>query len=265
MIMIITSNILQLFIMHIIFTMRIYTLSNAYTRFQILVVVTLVISLTASTVFAALTINEILPAFIYSSQFKTCIYLTPNKTLYPVLITTPSLMLETLIFVATIYHTIQFQRKVSALEGARSVGILKRLLLHGGQFYALVILSRVSIFLSVYTAPLGVQNLVPTCNYFLTSVIISRFVLSLQREIVDSRKPEESGLGMTGPSIMITRTPITFPYSERLFGDSGGGGGNNSFEPETFISMETLGPYSRNEESDEHAHIPSSNERDFDH
>ncbi|KAG8840290.1 hypothetical protein FRB91_006331 [Serendipita sp. 411] len=120
--------------------MRIYTLSSAYPQFQILVIATLAIAQTASTVFAALTIKEILPAFIYSPQFNTCIYLTPNKNFYPVMITIASLVIETLIFAATIYHTVQFQRKVCVLESARSVAILKRLLLHGGQFYAVLLL-----------------------------------------------------------------------------------------------------------------------------
>ncbi|KAG8811424.1 hypothetical protein FRC18_003517, partial [Serendipita sp. 400] len=176
------------------------------------------------------------------------------------------LVIETLIFAATIYHTVQFQQKVCVLESARSVAILKRLLLHGGQFYALVILSRVAIFLVTYIAPLGVQALVPAFNYFFTSVVISRFVLSLQQTIVDSRKSQRSGLGTALPSIVITQTPVTFPYSECPFGSSGGvGGSDDNFGPEMFISMESLGPYPRNEGSEELAHSPSSNERDFDH
>ncbi|KAG8817940.1 hypothetical protein FRC18_000301 [Serendipita sp. 400] len=228
--------------MPVIFTMRIYTLSHAYPQFQIFVVAALVITQATSTVLAAFTIKEVLPSFTYYPQGDTCIYLTQANNIYSALMMILSVALETLIFVATIYYTVRYQRTLSVLEGARSISILKRLSLHGSQFFVL------------YFIPLGIQLLVPTFNYFFTSMLVSRFVLSLQREIVDSKNPEESGIQMTGPSIVLTRTPITFLYSERRFGsdadvgDDDNDGGGHCFGPETFTSMTSPGRFKQTEE-----------------
>ncbi|KAG8774732.1 hypothetical protein FRC15_001098 [Serendipita sp. 397] len=252
--MITICSFLQMLVAHIIFTMRIYTLSHAYPQFQIFVVAALVITQAASTVLAAFTIKEVLPSFTYYPQGDTCIYLTQANNIYSALMMILSVALETLIFVATIYYTVRYQRTLSVLEGARSISILKRLSLHGSQFFVLVILSHVSTILSLYFIPLGIQLLVPTFNYFFTSMLVSRFVLSLQREIFDSKNPEESGIQMTGPSIVLTRTPITFLYSEHRFGsdvdvgDDDDHGGGNGFGPETFTSMTSLGRFKQNEE-----------------
>ncbi|KAG8844133.1 hypothetical protein FRB91_002844 [Serendipita sp. 411] len=194
--MITICSFLQMLVAHIIFTMRIYTLSHAYPQFQIFVVAALVITQAASTVLAAFTIKEVLPSFTYYPQGDTCIYLTQANNIY----------------------------------------------------------SALMMILSLYFIPLGIQLLVPTFNYFFTSMLVSRFVLSLQREIFDSKNPEESGIQMTGPSIVLTRTPITFLYSEHRFGsdvdvgDDDDHGGGNGFGPETFTSMTSLGRFKQNEE-----------------
>ncbi|KAG8753848.1 hypothetical protein FRC14_005694, partial [Serendipita sp. 396] len=86
-----------------------------------------------------------------------------------------SLTLETIIFAATIYFAVHFQKEIADLKGARSGGIIKRLHQHGVQYYML------------YVAPIGFQFLFPTIQFYLASTMTSRLVLSLQREILDSR------------------------------------------------------------------------------
>ncbi|KAG8823690.1 hypothetical protein FRC17_009255 [Serendipita sp. 399] len=123
----------------------------------------------------------------YIPQANSCAYLRPAGNLYPVLLALSSLTLETIIFVATIYYAVRFQREIANVKGARSVGIVKRLYTHGIQYYMLVVLARLGCTLGLYVAPLGFQFLFPTIQFYLTSTMTSRLVLSLQREISDSQ------------------------------------------------------------------------------
>ncbi|KAG8858618.1 hypothetical protein FS842_010904 [Serendipita sp. 407] len=49
-----------------------------------------------------------------------------------------------------------------------------------------------SVDLQLYVAPLGFQFLFPTLRFYITTTLTSRFVLFLQREIVESQLGQEA-------------------------------------------------------------------------
>ncbi|KAG8782823.1 hypothetical protein FRC20_006070 [Serendipita sp. 405] len=189
--------------------MRVYAISRGYPRFRILLLLLFLVLQVASIIFATLVIVQSLPLIAYFPQGHTCAYLRTYSNLYPVSLAPSSLTLETIIFAATIYFAVHFQKEIADLKGARSGGIIKRLHQHGVQYYMvhntflsftspwpfgltrivvqLVFLSRLSSTLGLYVAPIGFQFLFPTIQFYLASTMTSRLVLSLQREILDSR------------------------------------------------------------------------------
>ncbi|KAG8842126.1 hypothetical protein FRC20_004618, partial [Serendipita sp. 405] len=133
--MIAINNFLQSFVIHIIFTMRIWTISYTYPRFRIVLVATLIMSEVAATLFTALHITKSNPYIIYTDVAHTCLYTKPSNNLYPILITLSALVIETVIFGATSFHTFRFRKSIGNVTGARSVGILRRLASQGAQYY----------------------------------------------------------------------------------------------------------------------------------
>ncbi|KAG8836590.1 hypothetical protein FRC18_011099 [Serendipita sp. 400] len=184
---VVICNLLQIISTHSIFTMRVYAISRGYPRFRILLLLLFLVLQVASIIFATLVIVQSLPLIAYFPQGHTCAYLRTYSNLYPVSLALSSLTLETIIFAATIYFAVHFQKEIADLKGARSGGIIKRLHQHGVQYYMLVFLSRLSSTLGLYVAPIGFQFLFPTIQFYLASTMTSRLVLSLQKEILDSR------------------------------------------------------------------------------
>ncbi|KAG8820029.1 hypothetical protein FRB91_003455 [Serendipita sp. 411] len=184
---VVICNLLQIISTHSIFTMRVYAISRGYPKFRILLLLLFLVLQVASIIFATLVIVQSLPLIAYFPQGHTCAYLRTYSNLYPVSLALSSLTLETIIFAATIYFAVHFQKEIADLRGARSGGIIKRLHQHGVQYYMLVFLSRLSSTLGLYVAPIGFQFLFPTIQFYLASTMTSRLVLSLQREILNSR------------------------------------------------------------------------------
>ncbi|KAG8845572.1 hypothetical protein FRB91_001640 [Serendipita sp. 411] len=185
------SGVIQVLITITVFAMRVYTLSHRHPYFQRFLVVSVVVSHTALVVFAALTMKT-----------NTCMALELVPTWYPGLICLSPALVETLIFGATMHHAILFHRGISSLNDSGSFSILKTLYGHGVQYYALIICLRLAAILGFYTMPIGIQLLLPTFVFYVASTMTSRFILSLQREVVNLQNQEES--------IVETSPDITF-------------------------------------------------------
>ncbi|KAG8762064.1 hypothetical protein FRC15_008666, partial [Serendipita sp. 397] len=163
------SGVLQVIITITIFTMRVYALSHGHPYFRRFLVISIVVSHTALIVFAALNIT--VPA-------------------------------ETLIFGTTMRHAIRFHRGISSFDNSRSFSISKTLYSHGIQYYALILCLRIIAIVGFYTTPLGMELLIPTFVFYVASTMTSRFILSLQREVVNRRTPEET-LMKSFPAVAI--------------------------------------------------------------
>ncbi|KAG9041540.1 hypothetical protein FS842_002520 [Serendipita sp. 407] len=260
--MIAINNFLQSFVIHIIFTMRIWTISYTYPRFRIVLVATLIMSEVAATLFTALHITKSNPYIIYTDVAHTCLYTKPSNNLYPILITLSALVIETVIFGATSFHTFRFRRSIGNVTGARSVGILKRLGSQGAQYYLIVILFRLTTIFALYFAPLGLQSFFPTINFYLTAALTARFVLTLQREIVDSRASSTRDgdyplATNTSASITMRRRVETSRYSvvPRIFNNNEENDSRKKMPEKTavFVAMEQIVV------SDRRKSIPSPN------
>ncbi|KAG8784178.1 hypothetical protein FRC16_002233 [Serendipita sp. 398] len=140
-------------------------------------------------------------------QTNTCMPLELVPTWYPGLICLSPALVETLIFGATMHHAIRFHRGISSLNDSGSFSILKTLYGHGVQYYALIICLRLAAIIGFYTAPPGIQQLLPTLVFYVASTMTSRFILSLQREMVNLQTQAES--------LVKTSADITFPNRRR--------------------------------------------------
>ncbi|KAG8769550.1 hypothetical protein FRB91_004034 [Serendipita sp. 411] len=197
------SGVLQVLITITVFAMRVYTLSHRHPYFQRFLVVSVIVSHTALVVFAALTMKIYIPDIILIPQTNTCMPLELVPTWYPGLICLSPALVETLIFGATMHHAIRFHRGISSLNDSGSFSILKTLYGHGVQYYALIICLRLAAIIGFYTAPPGIQQLLPTFVFYVASTMTSRFILSLQREVVNLQTQEEI-LVETSPDITFS-------------------------------------------------------------
>ncbi|KAG8814380.1 hypothetical protein FRC17_001143, partial [Serendipita sp. 399] len=158
------------------------------------------------------------------------------------------LAIETVILGATLFHSFQFRQTIGNIRGARSVGILTRLSSHGVQYFLIMLLFRLSTILCLYLAPLGIQSFFPTLNFYLTSVLTARFVLSLQREIVDSQTAPPTIVAggtqiTTGHSLtqMPKRSPLSRLSATRFItsrGDDNGTRSRTEKKTTVFVAME---------------------------
>ncbi|KAG8774293.1 hypothetical protein FRC20_001087 [Serendipita sp. 405] len=101
------------------------------------------------------------------------------------------------------HHAIHFHRGISTVDDSRSFGLLKTLYSHGIQYYTMVICLRLAVILGFYIAPMGMQLLFPIFVFYAASMMTSRFILSLQREMVNLQTAHDS-LTKTSPDITFS-------------------------------------------------------------
>ncbi|KAG9044069.1 hypothetical protein FS842_001595, partial [Serendipita sp. 407] len=172
--------------------MRVYALSHGHPYFRRFLVISIVVSHTALIVFAALNITVYASNIAFIPQRNLCMLLKVVHTWYPSLICLTPVPAETLIFGTTMRHAIRFHRGISSFDNSRSFSISKTLYSHGIQYYALILCLRLITIVGFYTTPLGMELLIPTFVFYVASTMTSRFILSLQREVVNRRTPEET-------------------------------------------------------------------------
>ncbi|KAG9052532.1 hypothetical protein FS842_009722 [Serendipita sp. 407] len=181
---------IQIAIAHVIFTIRGYSINNRYPQLQILLGASLFVSLLISTISTALQVVDVLSALALALQSnsnsnsppnQTCLNTKPTSNLYPLIVTLNSIVIESIIFGTTVFQATRVRKGIADVRDARRCfGTLRRLYAQGVQFYLL------------YVAPLGFQFLFPTLRFYITTTLTSRFVLFLQREIVESQLGQEA-------------------------------------------------------------------------
>ncbi|KAG8818205.1 hypothetical protein FRC19_010817 [Serendipita sp. 401] len=185
-------------IAHVIFTIRGYSISHRYPQLQILLGASLFVSLLISTISTALQVVDVLSALTLQSNSnsppnQTCLNTKPTSNLYPLIVTLNSIVIESIIFGTTVFQATRVRQGIADVRDARRCfGTLRRLYAQGVQFYLLTILFHFVTILALYVAPLGFQFLFPTLRFYITTTLTSRFVLFLQREIVESQLGQEA-------------------------------------------------------------------------
>ncbi|KAG8753550.1 hypothetical protein FRC14_005941 [Serendipita sp. 396] len=193
---------IQIAIAHVIFTIRGYSINNRYPQLQILLGASLFVSLLISTISTALQVVDVLSALALTLQSNSnsnsppnqiCLNTKPTSNLYPLIVTLNSIVIESIIFGTTVFQATRVRKGIADVRDARRCfGTLRRLYAQGVQFYLLTILFHFITILALYVAPLGFQFLFPTLRFYITTTLTSRFVLFLQREIVESQLGQEA-------------------------------------------------------------------------
>ncbi|PVG00161.1 hypothetical protein CPB86DRAFT_783033 [Serendipita vermifera] len=108
------------------------------------------------------------------------------------------IFIETVVFLATLYHAIVYNRSRRSIKSTVTSNILNTLYLDGALYYIIIITLRLGTCLTFFLAPISLSLLICYVEYALTSALTSRWFLSFRRTLADAREISVA---------MVNRTP----------------------------------------------------------
>ncbi|KAG8775964.1 hypothetical protein FRC16_004660 [Serendipita sp. 398] len=190
----------------VIFTMRLCAIFVLQPWIRRFLITSLVVTLTCLYILQGISLWHLIPGMVWGPVARTCIIPNYNTWALGATYLAPIYM-ECLIFSATIYHAVQYQRGVSQLDRNATGPILKTLYIDGAQYYFAIMALRLGSVSVFYFAPLGLQVLFCFMENMMSSTLMARYFLSFRRKILDSQESVKMGdLGLTGETVPITIT-----------------------------------------------------------
>ncbi|CAG7853121.1 SubName: Full=Uncharacterized protein {ECO:0000313/EMBL:CCA72708.1} [Serendipita indica DSM 11827] len=177
--------VIQTIISQTIFTMRLCVIYCTARHIRRLLFICLVVFNTAQLNIFIVAQYKMNTNILWDAVLNTCV--APEYNAWPMAtIYFPPLILEFVIFVATIAHAFGIGSQLSVLGRTSTRRALRTLYIDGTLFFFGVIFLRIGSIIVFYVAPFGYQVLFTYLDYLLSSTLTSRFFLHFRRKVAEA-------------------------------------------------------------------------------
>ncbi|PVF95488.1 hypothetical protein CPB86DRAFT_787952 [Serendipita vermifera] len=185
------SQVVQVITSTTIFTMRLSIIYTPQSALRRLLWTSMFVSHGVMIILYVLCQGNLLPGMIWLRGIRMC--LLPNFRTWPVaaIYLTP-IYIDSLVFVITVMHAIQYHAGQYGWKNASTNAILNTLYVNGCLFYLAIILLRLGSVFVFFLAPLGYQLLFCYLEYSLSSALTTRWFLSFRRKILENMDEVEA-------------------------------------------------------------------------
>ncbi|PVF98063.1 hypothetical protein CPB86DRAFT_815078 [Serendipita vermifera] len=209
-----------------IFIMRLCAVYCMQPRVRKGLIVCLIVSQVAMIIFFSFAMVQLMPSVIWEGvMWHVCmipefrVWAVAGGYIVPMLV-------DTIVFIGTVYHAIQFHRNQLGFRTSSTSEVLKSLYINGAAYYLILGSLKLSTLLVWFNAPLGYQVLLSYLEYCLSSALTSRWFLSFRRKILETQNVHV--IYGTGISASITNnTKSTGSSGTTGDGTASGSGGSS--------------------------------------
>ncbi|PVF95489.1 hypothetical protein CPB86DRAFT_817137 [Serendipita vermifera] len=183
------TQVMQVIAATSIFVLRLCVVYHSQIIIRRLLLASLLLSHVTMFIFYAFAMHNLLPGMIWHKILHMCLF--PSFSTWPIagMYLTP-LFIDSLVFLATVYHAFQYHRGNYGWITTSTTSVLNTLYINGSLYYLIILHLRVGSVLVYFFAPLGYQLLFCYLEYSVSSALTSRWFLSFRRTILNSMNPD---------------------------------------------------------------------------